>query len=247
MHWDFAIILLFLGVLAPWLSYRRVRRLMQAPSIGMMERLALYASTIAFQWVAAAVILWRTAAHGVRPETLGLALPKPALAATLAVGLSLLALLNQIFSLHRLAARPSELKGTIPQLALKIFPQNDIERLVFIALVTTVALCEELIYRGFVQRIFQDVSGGFVVVGVVVSAAFFALAHLYQGRRGLVSTFVVGVLFSAVRSWSGTLLPTACAHFVTDLVVGILAPRRLRAVVESLDGSGREPSKVNTT
>jgi uncharacterized protein len=237
MHWDFAVILIFLGAVAPWLSYRRVRRLIQAATIGTMERLALYASTIAFQWLVAGVILWRTAAQAIHPNRLGLALPKPALTISLSIVLCLLALMNQIFSVRRLAARPLELKGTLPQLVLKIFPQTDVERLVFTALVITVAVCEELIYRGFVQRVFQDASGGAVAVGIFVSALFFAVAHLYQGRRGLTSTFIVGVLFASIRWWTGSIVPSACAHFVADLSVGLLAPKRLRAALESFKSS----------
>jgi uncharacterized protein len=232
MHWDFVAILVLLGAVAPWLSYRRVRRLMQIPAIGTMERLTLYASTIAFQWVVVGIILWRTAAYRIGPNQLGLAVPKPALAASLSIVLCLLALMNQLVSIRRLAARPSELKSTLPQLVLKIFPQTDVERLVFVALVVTVALCEELIYRGFVERIFENATGGIVAAGIFISALFFAVAHVYQGRRGLVSTFVVGVLFATVRWWSGSIVPSACAHFVADLAVGLIAPGKLRAAVE---------------
>jgi membrane protease YdiL (CAAX protease family) len=93
----------------------------------------------------------------------------------------------------------------------------------------TVALCEELIYRGFVQRVFQDWSGDSVIIAVIGSAVFFALAHVYQGRRGLVSTFAIGIVFSTVRAWTGSLLPCVVAHFVADITVGMLAPGRLRA------------------
>jgi uncharacterized protein len=95
--------------------------------------------------------------------------------------------------------------------------------------VATVALCEELIYRGFVQRVFQDWSAGSVIVAVIGSAVFFAFAHLYQGRRGLISTLTIGLLFSTVRAWTGSLLPCIVAHFVADITVGLLAPGRVRA------------------
>jgi uncharacterized protein len=193
-----------------------------------MDRLSIYASTIAFQWLAAVIILWRTRAHGILLEQLGVAIPRPALAITVAIILAALISVNQIYSLRRLVAKPSEIKGVLPQLALKLFPQDDVERLVFFALVVTVAMCEEFIYRGFVQRVFQDWSGGHVVAGIVGSAVFFALAHLYQGRRGLLTTVVVGVVFSMVRSWTGGLLPTSVAHFVADFCVGMLAPRKIR-------------------
>jgi uncharacterized protein len=229
MHWDFGLILLFLGIAVPLLGRRRVRQLMQMPSTTKMDRLSLYASTLAFQWIVAGVILWRTSAHEIRTSQLGLAIPNPALVVTVAAVLSALILLNQIMGLRRLVAQPENIQGILPQLALKLFPQDDVERLAFFALVATVALCEELIYRGFVQRVFQDWSRDTVVVAVVGSAVFFALAHLYQGRRGLVSTLAIGLVFSTIRAWTGSLLPCVAAHFVADITVGMLAPSRLRA------------------
>jgi membrane protease YdiL (CAAX protease family) len=231
MHWDFALILLFLGIAVPLLGRRRVRQLMQIPSTTKMDRLSLYASTLAFQWVAAGVILWRSSAHEIRTSQLGLAMTNPALTVTISVVLSALILLNQIMGLRRLVARPDKIQGILPQLALKLFPQDDVERLAFFALVATVAVCEELIYRGFVQRVFQDWSRDSVVVSVVGSAVFFALAHLYQGRRGLISTLTIGLLFSTIRAWTGSLLPCVVAHFVADITVGMLAPGRLRAAL----------------
>jgi membrane protease YdiL (CAAX protease family) len=232
MHWDFALMLLFLGIAVPLLGRQRVRQLMQMPTTTKLDRLSLYASTLAFQWIAAGVILWRTGAHDIRASQLGMALPNPALAFTASVVLAAVILLNQIMGLRRLVAQPEKMQGILPQLALKLFPQDDVERLAFFALVTTVALCEELIYRGFVQRVFQDCSRGSVIFAIVGSAVFFSLAHLYQGRRGLVSTLTIGLLFSTIRAWTGSLLPCIVAHFVADITVGMLAPGRLRARLE---------------
>jgi membrane protease YdiL (CAAX protease family) len=240
MHWDFALILLFLGLAVPLLGRRRVRQLMQIPSTTKMDRISLYASTLAFQWMAAGVILWRTNAHQIRASQLGLAVPNPALAVSATVVLAALILLNQILGLRRLAAQPEKIHGIVPQLALKLFPQDNVERLAFFALVTTVALCEELIYRGFVQRVFQDWSRDSVIVAVIGSAVFFALAHLYQGRRGLISTLTIGLLFSTVRAWTGSLLPCVVAHFVADITVGMLAPGRVRAVLATQSAQAYE-------
>jgi membrane protease YdiL (CAAX protease family) len=228
MHWDFALILIFLGVAIPLLGRRRIRQLLDSPETSKMDRLSIYASTIAFQWLATVIILWRTRVHGITLAQLGVGVPRPALAITIAIVLAALISANQIYSLRRLVAKPSEVKGVLPQLALKLFPKDDVERLIFLALVVTVAMCEEFIYRGFVQRVFQDWSGGHVLAGIAGSAVFFALAHLYQGLRGLSTTVVVGILFSIVRSWTGGLLPTSVAHFVADLSVGMLAPRKIR-------------------
>ncbi len=73
MHWDFALILLFLGIAVPLLGRRRLRKLLQSPQTTKTDRLVLYASTIVFQWLAVALILWRTHVHAITPARLGLA------------------------------------------------------------------------------------------------------------------------------------------------------------------------------
>jgi uncharacterized protein len=238
MHWDFGVILLFFGAVAPWLGYRRVRRLMEIPATTSLERLALYGSTIAFQWVAAAIILWRATAYGVHAAQLGLVVGDVKLTVSVAILLSLLVLVNQVLSIRRLAAKPTEIKGMIAELAMKIFPQNQIERLAFVALVATVALCEELIYRGFMQGLFQGVTRGSTAAGILISALFFAVAHVYQGRRGLISTFIIGILFAGVRAGTGSLVPSICAHFAVDLVAGLLAPGKLTRALKSRSMEG---------
>jgi uncharacterized protein len=228
MHWDFAIILLFFAAAVPWLGRRRIRRLIEGPPTTTAERLTLYASTVAFQWIAVAVVLWRTRAHHVRPSALGVSVPRVELAVAISILLAALIFVNQIVSLRRLATHPKEAHGLLPQLALRIFPQSTVDRLAFLVVVGTVAFCEELIYRGFVQRVFEDWPGGLVFVGIIGSAVLFSVAHWYQGRRGMASTLVVGAIFSIVRAWTGSLLPSMFAHFVADLTAGLLAPSRVR-------------------
>jgi uncharacterized protein len=244
MHWDFALILVFLGVAVPWLGRRRVRQLIAAPQTTKKDRLILYASTCAFQWFASSVILWRASAHGTTIRQLGVAIPNVLITAATAVILASIVFANQIFSLRRLAARPAEIRGAIPQLALKIFPQDDQERLAFFALVATVAVCEEFIYRGFIQNVFEKWSGGYLVAGVVGSAVMFGLAHLYQGHRGLISTFAIGLIFSSIRVGTGSLVPALVAHFVADLTAGFLAPR---AILKSLESAANEAQETPFT
>ncbi len=235
MHWDFALILIFLATAVPLLGRRRIRQLMRMPETTRRDRLRLYASTVAFQWFAAAIVLWRAYAHQILFARLGLAIPNPALTAIVSIALAALVLTNQLLSLRRLATHPAEAQGVLPQLALKIFPQDSVERAVFFFVVITVAVCEELIYRGFVQRVFQDWSGGLILVGILGSAVMFAVAHLYQGPRGLITTFIVGLLFAAIREWTGSLLAALIAHFVADFTAGLLAPSRLRSALSSVN------------
>jgi membrane protease YdiL (CAAX protease family) len=229
MPWDFALILILLGVVVPWRGAVRIRELLGQEEISTAERLSLYASTIAFQWATVAMILWRTNLHGIVLAALGVALPKFMLAALVTVALLLPLLANQVYSLRRLARMPPEQQGIVGALARKLMPQNLVESLAFAALVVTVAVCEELIYRGFVFTAFYAAFGDSLAAGIVASSLLFSFAHLYQGPRGLFSTFVVGLLLASARAWTGSLAPCIVVHLCVDLVAGLAAPRILRA------------------
>lgn len=240
MPWDFALILLFFATAVPILGRRRIRQLMKTEKTTKGDRLSLYASTAIFQWLSAALIFWRTTARGLAPSALAITIPKPPLTLMASILLALLILANQLVSLRRLARDPTKAQGILPQLAAKVFPQDHAERWAFSGLVVTVSICEELIYRGFAQRVFQDLSGGIVAVGIIGSALLFGVAHIYQGRRGFISTLLVGALFSWVRAWTGSLIPTLIAHFTADLTAGLLAPSKLRSTAPPAN----EPAKT---
>jgi membrane protease YdiL (CAAX protease family) len=54
------------------------------------------------------------------------------------------------------------------------------------------------------------------------------VAHVYQGRRGVITTFVVGLIFAFTRIWTGSLIPAIAAHIGMDLTIGIYASQLLR-------------------
>jgi uncharacterized protein len=231
MHWDFALILIFFATAVPLLGLRRIRHLMRMPETSRRNRLTLYASTVAFQWFAFAIIFWRVSAHRISLPDLGLSVPRPGLTTIVAILLSAIVMAYQLASLRMITTHPELVRGMLPQIALKIFPQDSTERLAFLVVVVTVAICEEWIYRGFAQMVLQDWSGGVVVAGIAGSAVLFALAHTYQGIRGILTTLVVGILFSIIRYWTGSLLAPLIAHFITDIAAGLLAPPRFRAAL----------------
>jgi membrane protease YdiL (CAAX protease family) len=229
MPWDFALILFVLGVVVPWRGFQRVRELLGRPALESRERIAVYVSTILVQWPAALVVLWRCRARGLSFEALGIALPDPALCLAVTFLLCLVLVLVQFAGLRRMARLPPEKQGLLGDIARKLMPASPLERRYFFALVATVAICEEFLYRGFALTALNDSLGGIALGGAVLSSVLFAVAHIYQGRRGLVTTFVVGMIFSGAREYTGSLVPSIAAHFAADLVAGIAAPRLLAA------------------
>jgi len=219
--WDLVAILLLLGVAVPWRGAVRVRALLARGELRSSERIAIYATTIAFQWALGALTAWRCVARGWYLGSLGVGLPDPR--TTIAIGLTFAVLLGlvQLVAFRQLGRLPPERRGRLGAIALKLMPQNLAEALPFVALVCTVSVCEEFLYRGFVLALVQRVFGGSVLAAVVGSSAVFGIGHYYQGRRGVMNTSVLGALFAGLRVWTGSLAPGMLVHFAVDLLAGL--------------------------
>ena len=120
LPWDFIVILIVLAIVVPWRGAVRIRALMRRESLTSVDRIALYASTIAFQWLATAIVLWRATARGYHLADLGLTLPSPWLTVIVGVGLSALITFNQAASIRRLASLPNNKQGFMRALTIKL-------------------------------------------------------------------------------------------------------------------------------
>ena len=110
-------------------------------------------------------------------------------------------------------------------------PRTRSETFVYTALACTAGISEEFLYRGFVFMAFVRMVVNFAppnAIAATLSSGWFSLAHLYQGRKGILTTFIVGMIFATLRIWTGSLVPAIAAHISIDLVVGLYAARLLR-------------------
>jgi membrane protease YdiL (CAAX protease family) len=229
--WDFVLILLFLGVVIPWRGAVRMKRLMSKPELTTADRLSLYGSTVVFQWLIVVIVGLRVLIRGVELEELGLAASDPWRIAWTTIALTGFLCLNQVVGLRRITKIPADKRGRLFAITEKIMPRTPKETLVYAALACTAGVSEEFLYRGFVFTAFVRMIVNYGppnALAAILSSAWFSLAHLYQGRRGIITTFVVGLIFVSVRIWTGSLIPAIAAHIGIDLVVGICASRFLR-------------------
>jgi uncharacterized protein len=232
--WDYVLILIFLGVIVPWRGNVRMKRLLSKPDLTAADRLSLYGSTVFFQWLIVAIVAWRCAARTVSSDELGIAAANPAQVAWVSATLTAVLCLNQLAGLSRIAKMPEANRGRLFAITEKIMPRSASETLVYVALACTAGISEEFLYRGFVFMAFVRmlVNYGPPNVGAaILSSLWFSLAHLYQGRKGIITTFVVGLIFASIRIWTGSLLPAVAAHIGIDLIAGIGASRFLRRVL----------------
>jgi uncharacterized protein len=229
--WDFVLVLLLLGIIIPWRGDARMKRLLNKPDLTTADRLSLYGSTIVFQWLIVAIVAWRCAARGVGPEEFGLAASDPWQVGWTSIVLTGLLCFNQVVGLRKISTMPEGKRGSLFAITEKIMPRTPKETLVYAALACTAGISEEFLYRGFVFMAFVRMIVNFGPpngFAAIFSSVWFSLAHLYQGRRGILTTFVVGIIFVFMRIWTGSLIPAVVAHIGIDLVVGIYASRFLQ-------------------
>src|SRR5882724_301324 len=220
MPWDFWLIFLVMTVYLPWRGQRRLKKLLALPVVKTTERLSLYVSTTAFQWVAVAVVGWRAWARGLRLQDLGLTLHDATGVATAAiVGTATFSLL-QWFNLRRVAKLPPESRGFVQAFADRVLPHSAIEFIPFLALAATAGVCEEFLFRGFAMGALTK-AGLPGWVAVLISSALFGLGHLYQGRGAVVSTSILGIIFGITKIAYDTLAVVIFWHIAVDVVAGI--------------------------
>ncbi|HKW62544.1 MAG TPA: type II CAAX endopeptidase family protein [Candidatus Acidoferrum sp.] len=226
MPWDFWLIFFALGVLLPWRGRERMKKLLAMPRVTLMERLVLYASTIAFQWLAVGIVGWRVWARGYTAQQLGLVLhERTKLLIAGIVGAAVIATL-QWLNLRRVSRIPIESRGPLQAIAERILPQTAVELPPYFALAITAGLCEEFLYRGFAMAALAH-AGMSAWLVVLVSSILFGLAHSYQGRGGIVMTFAVGLVLGTSRLAYNSLVPAVFWHSAVDIVAGVAGRRYL--------------------
>jgi membrane protease YdiL (CAAX protease family) len=102
-----------------------------------------------------------------------------------------------------------------------LLPQSVPEILLWVAVSVTAGICEELAFRGFLQRQFHALSGN-IVVAVLAQGLVFGLFHSYQGWRNVAVISVLGALYGALAAWRRNVRTNIMVHAWGDVWEGWL-------------------------
>jgi membrane protease YdiL (CAAX protease family) len=102
-----------------------------------------------------------------------------------------------------------------------LLPQSLLEILIWLGTSITAGVCEELAFRGYVQRQFHALtrSGAVAVLG---QGLLFGLFHAYQGWKNVIVICVLGVLYGALAAWRRNLRANIIVHAWSDIWSGWL-------------------------
>jgi membrane protease YdiL (CAAX protease family) len=105
---------------------------------------------------------------------------------------------------------------------VSMLPERGIELTFWIALSVTAGICEETIFRGYLQRQFMALTKS-APAGILLSAATFGAVHAYQGFRMVILIGLYGAMFGILTYWRGSVRPGMIAHAWNDSLNGVLA------------------------
>jgi len=83
----------------------------------------------------------------------------------------------------------------------------------------TAGFCEEIIFRGYLQRQFAAVAHT-MLGGVALSAIVFGASHGYEGSPRMLLLALYGLMFGLLAWWRKSLRPGMIAHAWHDALSG---------------------------
>jgi uncharacterized protein len=100
-------------------------------------------------------------------------------------------------------------------------PSGFAEVTLWILLSISAGIGEEIVFRGYLQKQIQAVTGS-VAAAVILQGAIFGLAHTYQGWKQVIVIAALGILYGALAAWRRNLRANMLAHAWSDIFEGWL-------------------------
>ena len=188
-------------------------------TFGMRGRLPKYLFVIVFEWATVAFIMWGLHRRDIRLSdviggrwTRGLDVLRD-----VGLGIAFILIFGgavQVLT-HLLNVAP-------PPSMLEMLPQTRFELIAWVFVSLTGGFCEEVIFRGYLQRQLSALTHS-VVIGIVLQALVFGLAHGYQGWKLMSLIALYGACFGVLARWRRSLRPGIIGHALQDTAGGFLA------------------------
>jgi hypothetical protein len=104
----------------------------------------------------------------------------------------------------------------------RMLPHNLTEILLWVFVSLSAGICEELTFRGYLQKQFSGLMKN-VPIAIVIQGVIFGLVHAYQGPKHMFTIAVLGCMLGWMAQWQQSLRPGMLAHFMQDFIGGISA------------------------
>jgi|HubBroStandDraft_5_1064220.scaffolds.fasta_scaffold35330_2 membrane protease YdiL (CAAX protease family) len=97
-----------------------------------------------------------------------------------------------------------------------LLPRGILESLVWIPVALSAGFCEEVAFRGYLQKQFHIITGG-AGLAILCQSMVFGIGHLYEGVGQVARITLFGLLFGLLALWRKNLRPGMIAHTWSDI------------------------------
>jgi CAAX protease family protein len=169
-----------------------------------------YISVLVFEWLLVLYVRMGVYKRGVRLRDLvgGRWATAKDVLKDIVLGAALWALWIGLMNPHILGGGTNAAQG--------LLPQGTLQSLAWMPLALSAGFCEELAFRGYLQKQFQAITGS-GVWAVLIQAVVFGVGHLYEGVGQVGRITLFGVLFGLLAAWRKSLRPGMIAHAWSDI------------------------------
>jgi membrane protease YdiL (CAAX protease family) len=181
--------------------------------------LFFYLATMAWEWLLVGYIYWGLRRRGKSIRNIAGLRWKSAFDFFIDIAIAFGFWIAAIFVLG-IVSRLVHANG-MAETARRLAPQGLFESLLWIALSVTAGICEETIFRGYLQRQFVAWTRS-APIGVLLSAALFGAGHVYQGAKATVVIGVYGLMFGILAEARKNLRPGIMTHAWHDALTGLV-------------------------
>ena len=103
-----------------------------------------------------------------------------------------------------------------------LLPQGPVEIGLWIAVSLSAGFCEELVFRGYLQRQLRSITHS-TVLAVLLQAVVFSAGHAYQGSNAVERIAAYALALGALTSWRRSIRASVVSHAWSDIFSGVLS------------------------
>jgi membrane protease YdiL (CAAX protease family) len=179
-----------------------------------------YISVVVFEWLLVLYVRMGVHKRGMRLRDLvgGRWATSREMMKDIALGAGLWAVWIGLMNAHVLGGGTNAAQG--------LLPRGILESLMWIPVALSAGFCEEVAFRGYLQKQFQAITGN-AGWAVLFQAIVFGIGHLYEGVGQVARITMFGVLFGLLALWRKSLRPGMIAHAWSD-IFGVIIFRGMR-------------------
>jgi len=217
--WNFTILVAGVFPVAGYLLFHGLKA--ESSHGDKYRKIRTYGLVILSEWALVAALIWLIHRHGLKIDFLGQNAGDSRL--TLIVTFVFLVIIGFMayFNVRQLRQeKPEQLEAELGPIK-SILPENSAESFVFILVAFTAGICEELLYRGWLQNLIAYGTGS-IWIGLLLAGVIFASGHAYQGSKGIIQTGISGLILGGVFIFTRGLVAGEILHTSLDAVNGIV-------------------------